>query len=290
MNKIEASELILNPDGTIYHLNLKPQDIATTIITVGDPERVAQVSDHFDTIELKKNKREFYTHTGFYKGRRITVISTGIGTDNIDIVLNELDALVNIDLKTRIAKKVKTSIDFIRIGTSGTLQADIAVDSFLISEYAIGLDGLLHAYDFESVNEKNFTQAFIDHTNYGSSKAKPYVIENNKELENLLFSPQTLLGITVTANGFYGPQGRKLRLGLNDTDLNKKMQNFLFKGKRISNFEMETSAIYGLAKLLGHRAISINAIIANRANHTFSKNSIQTIDKLIKYTLDRLVN
>lgn len=289
MKKIAASELILNPDGSIYHLSLKPQDIANTIITVGDPDRVAQVSTYFDTIEFKGHKREFHTHTGHYKGQKITVISTGIGPDNIDIVMNELDALVNIDLNTRLPKKEKTSLDIIRIGTSGTLQDHIAVDSFLISEYALGLDGLMHAYNFKAICEQEIEEAFITHTRYSKDKARPYIIKGNKQLEQKLHSQQTLLGITATANGFYGPQGRVLRLVLSDMGLNNKMKDFSFKGKQITNFEMETSAIYGLAKLLGHRAISINAIIANRANLTFSEQPRKTIDTLIKYTLEHLV-
>lgn len=289
MKKIAASELILNPDGSIYHLSLKPQDIANTIITVGDPDRVAQVSNYFDTIEFKGHKREFHTHTGHYKGKKITVISSGIGPDNIDIVMNELDALVNIDLNTRLPKKEKTSLDIIRIGTSGTLQDHIAVDSFLISEYGLGLDGLMHAYNFKAICEQEIEEAFIKHTHYNKDKARPYIIKGNKHLEQKLHSQQTLLGITATANGFYGPQGRVLRLALSDVSLNNKMKNFSFKGKQITNFEMETSAIYGLAKLLGHRAISINAIIANRANLTFSEQPRKTIDTLIKYTLEHLV-
>jgi len=289
MTKIAASELILNPDGSIYHLNLKPEHVATTIITVGDPDRVDTVTKHFDTIEFTIHKREFKTTTGVLKNKRITVLSTGIGPDNIDIVFNELDALVNIDLGARTVKKSHTKLDIIRIGTSGSIQSKIPVDSFLISKYGLGLDGMLHAYDCEHILEKNIEDAFIEHTNWNHRKARPYVVKNSSELENKLKSDQIVLGFTATAVGFYGPQGRVLRLPIKNADLNSKMDNFNYQGTAITNLEMETSAIYGMSKLLGHNALSMNAIIANRANGTFSKNPKETVERLIEYTLEKLV-
>ncbi len=289
MNKIADSELILNPDGSIYHLNLKPENIANTIIFVGDQNRVPKVSKHFDTIEFETQKREFRTITGIYKGKRMTVISTGIGPDNIDIVVNELDALVNINLETKTIKEKHTSLDIIRIGTSGSLQSDIKVDNFVLSKYGLGFDGMLHAYDCEHILEKGFEDAFIKHTNYSDRKSRPYCVENSQGLENKLKSDKIHIGVTATAGGFYGPQGRILRLPIQDTDLNSKIDSFKFNDLRITNLEMETSAIYGLAKLLGHQAISMNAIIANRVNGTFSKDPYKVVENLIEYTLNRLV-
>ncbi len=288
MTKIAASELILNPDGSIYHLNLRPEHIADTIITVGDPDRVDTVTKHFDVIEFSTHKREFKTTTGSYKGKKITVISTGIGPDNIDIVFNELDALVNIDLNTRTVKKKHTKLDIIRIGTSGSIQSDIPIDSFLISKYGLGLDGMLQAYDCEHILEKNIEDAFIEHTHWNDRKARPYVVKNSTELENRLKSHETIMGLTATAIGFYGPQGRVLRLPIRNVDLNSKMDSFNYRGTSITNLEMETAAIYGMSKLLGHNALSMNAIIANRANGVFSENPKKTIEKLIEYTLQKL--
>ncbi|CAH8285744.1 uridine phosphorylase [Mariniflexile fucanivorans] len=285
---IKESELILNPDGSVYHLNLKPEHVAKTIIFVGDQDRVEKVSKHFDTIEFETQKREFKTHTGTYKGKRLTVISTGIGPDNIDIVLNELDALFNIDLKTRQVKTELTSLEIIRIGTSGSLQADIPVDSFVLSTYGLDLNGMLHFYQIESICHPDIEAAFMKHTNWHPDKAKPIVIKNSGLLQKKLESEVTFKGLTATAGGFYGPQGRVLRLALQDKTLNHKMDHFNFNGLNIANFEMETSAIYGLAKLLGHHAVSLNAVIANRANGTFSKNPSQVVANLITYTLNKL--
>ena len=290
MTKIAASELILNPDGSIYHLNLQPENIADTIITVGDQDRVSQVTKHFDSIEFSTQKREFKTETGVYKGKKITVISTGIGPDNIDIVFNELDALANIDLNERTIKKKHTKLDIIRIGTSGSIQANIPVNSFVISKYGLGLDGLIHSYDSEHILEKEIEDAFIEHTNWNNRKARPYIVKNNYELENKLKSDKTFIGLTATAIGFYGPQGRVLRLPIKNKDLNSKMDSFNFKGNKITNFEMETSAMYGIGKLLGHRVLSMNVIIANRANGTFSENPKKAIEELILYTLNKLVD
>ncbi|RIA09673.1 uridine phosphorylase [Flavobacteriaceae bacterium MAR_2010_72] len=286
---IKSSELILNPDGSIYHLNLRPDHIANTVITVGDQDRIDHVTQHFDEIEFKIQKREFHTQTGTYKGHRITVISTGIGTDNIDIVLNELDALVNIDFKKRELKSSLTCLNIIRIGTSGSIQSDVPVDSFLISELAVGFDSLLHFYDSESIQLKDISKALIKHTNWAEFKSIPYVVSCNSELKEKFDSSQTLKGFTATNVGFYGPQGRVLRLSVQDNQLNDKLASFDFKGSKITNLEMETAGIYGLSQLLGHKAISMNAIIANRATGEFSSYPQKVVSELIKYTLDKIV-
>ena len=288
MRRIAESELILNPDGSVYHLNLQPENIAENIIFVGDQNRVPKVAKHFDTIEFETQKREFRTITGTYKGKRFSVMSTGIGPDNIDIVVNELDALVNIDLKTRTVKKELKSLNIVRIGTSGSLQADIPVDNFVLARYGLGFDGMLHSYDCEHILEKDFEDAFIAHTNYSPRKSRPYCVKNSKKIEDKLISDKVFVGVTATAGGFYGPQGRVLRLPIQDPDLNSKIDSFNFNGERITNLEMETSAIYGLAKLLGHHAVSMNCIIANRANGTFSEDPYKAVEELIQYTLDKL--
>lgn len=285
---IKESELILNPNGSIYHLNLKPENIANNVIFVGDQDRVEKITKHFDSIEFKIQKREFKTQTGSYKGKRITVISTGIGPDNIDIVLNELDALVNIDLNTRQPKNTLTCLNILRIGTSGSLQADIPVDAFVMSTHGLDLNAMLHAYQIQPVSNPDIENAFIAHTNWNSDKGRPLIIENSKDLENTFYSDSIFKGMTATAGGFYGPQGRVLRLPLQDPELNDKIDSFNFKGFRVTNLEMETSVIYGLSKLLGHKALSLNAIIANRANGTFSKNPSLAIENLIKYALERI--
>jgi len=287
--KLKTSELIINNDGSIYHLNLLPEDLATTIITVGDPDRVSNVTKYFDTIEVSKQKREFKTETGYYKGKQITVISTGIGTDNIDIVFNELDALVNIDFKTRTIKPNHTSLDIIRIGTSGTIQNTIPIDSFLISELAVGFDSLLHFYDSKHVQHTALSEALIQQTDWSEDKSTPYVVAYDESLGNKFKSDKVINGFTATNVGFYGPQSRVLRLNLQDNQLNDKLANFNFEGNQITNLEMETAGIYGLAKLLGHKAVSMNAILANRATGDFSENADKTIDDLIVYCLDNLV-
>ncbi len=286
---IQNSELILNPDGSIYHLNLKPEHIANDIIFVGDQDRVDKVTKHFEKVEFTTQKREFKTSTGFYKGKRLSVVSTGIGPDNIDIVLNELDALVNVGLETRLVKKEHTALNIVRIGTSGSLQNDIPVDSFLLSSHSLDINGMLHAYQIENISNPEIEDAFIKHTDWSAKKANPIITENSKELENRLFSDKTFKGITATAGGFYGPQGRVLRLPLQDPNINKKIDSFNYNGHRITNLEMETSAIYGLSKLLGHNACSMNAILANRANGTFSEDPKKIVEDLIIYTLDKLV-
>jgi uridine phosphorylase len=286
---LQASELILNPDGSVYHLNLKPEHIAHDIIFVGDQNRVEKISNQFDTIEFSFQKREFKTHTGTLNGKRISVISTGIGPDNIDIVMNELDALVNIDLITRQPKSTLTSLNIIRIGTSGSLQADIPVDSFVMSKYGLGLDNMLRSYLVDEISNSKMEESFINYTNWDSRKGRPYVISCSEKLEQLIESDKIHKGITATAGGFYGPQGRILRLDIQDKYLNSKMDNFLFEGNRITNLEMETAAIYGLSKLMGHNALSLIAIIANRATGTFSEDPYKAVDELIKYTLEKLV-
>jgi uridine phosphorylase len=285
---IKESELILNPDGSVYHLSLKPEHIADTIIFVGDQDRVEKISKHFDVIEFKTQKREFKTHTGIYKGKRITVLSTGIGPDNIDIVMNELDALVNINLKTRKQKETLTSLKSIRIGTSGSLQSNIPVDSFVLSTHGLDLNGMLHFYKVDEFTNPGIENAFIEHTKWNSNKARPLVFNNSEILEQLVEDVTVYKGLTATAGGFYGPQGRVLRLALEDNNLNEKMDSFNFEGINITNFEMETAVIYGLSKLLGHHALSINAIIANRPNGSFSKNPGLVIERLIQFTLDKI--
>jgi uridine phosphorylase len=285
---IQSSELILNPDGSVYHLNLLPENIAHDIIFVGDQNRVEKITQFFDSIEFSTQKREFKTQTGTLNGKRITVMSTGIGPDNIDIVLNELDALVNIDLNTRQPKSELTSLNIIRIGTSGSLQADIPCDSFVLSKFGLGLDNMLRSYLIDEISNSAMEDAFIKHTNWDLRKGKPYIISCSEKLEQLIESDKMHKGITATVGGFYGPQGRVLRLNIQDEKLNSKMDNFKFDANRITNLEMETAAIYGLSKLLGHNALSLNAIIANRASGTFSEDPYKAVDELIAYTLDKL--
>nr|WP_315165549.1 nucleoside phosphorylase [uncultured Flavobacterium sp.] len=287
---IQSSELILNPDGSVYHLNLKPEHIAHNIIFVGDQNRVEKITQFFDSIEFSTQKREFKTQTGIFKGKRITVLSTGIGPDNIDIVMNELDALVNIDLVTRKPKETLTSLNIIRIGTSGSLQADIPVDSFVMSTSGLGLDNMLRSYVIDEISNSEIEDAFIKHTNWDLRKGKPYAISGSKKLEKMIESNTIHKGVTATAGGFYGPQGRVLRLNIQDENLNSKIDNFNYNGNRITNFEMETAAIYGLSKLLGHHALSMNAIIANRANGTFSEDPYKAVDELIVYILDKIAS
>ena len=285
---IQSSELILNPDGSVYHLNLKPEHIAHDIIFVGDQNRVEKITQFFDSLEFSIQKREFKTQTGYYKGKKMMVMSTGIGSDNIDIVMNELDALVNIDLATRKPKTNLTSLNIIRIGTSGSLQADIPCDSFVMSKYGLGLDNMLRSYLIDDITEVDIENAFIKQTDWDMRKGRPYVIGCSETLEKKLESYQIHKGLTGTAGGFYGPQGRELRLKIQDASLNSKMDNFEFKGIKMTNLEMETAAIYGLGKLLGHECLSLNAIIANRATGIFSEDPYKAVDALIAYALDKL--
>jgi len=285
---IQSSELILNPDGSVYHLNLRPENIAHDIIFVGDQDRVEKITKRFDSVDFSTQKREFKTQTGMYKGKRITVMSTGIGPDNIDIVMNELDALVNIDLEARTPKKELTSLNIVRIGTSGSLQAHIPVDSIVMSRYGLGLDNMLRSYQIDKISERGIEDSFISHTGWDLRKGRPYVIRGSEALEKRIDSTEIFKGITATAGGFYGPQGRVLRLEIQDSELNSKMDNFKYGNDVITNLEMETGAIYGLAALLGHNALSMNAIIANRATGTFSADPYAAVEKLIDYTIDKL--
>ncbi|MFS4468252.1 nucleoside phosphorylase [Maribacter sp. 2210JD10-5] len=284
------SELILNADGSIYHLNLLPEDIAHTIITVGDPERVTEVSNCFDTVEIKKGKREFLTHTGHLNGKRLTVISTGIGTDNIDIVLNELDALANIDFQTRLTKENRIRFKIVRIGTSGAIQPDIPIDSFLMSEFVIGFDGLLYFYKNGQTHFRYLENAFIQQTDWNNHKARPYILKCSSELGVMFNENRIRLGFTATNTGFYGPQGRSLRIEPSPNDFMQRLMAFEYENLKITNLEMETSGIYAMAHLLGHDAISLNCILANRATGKFSNNPSEAIHKLIEYTLNKLTS
>lgn len=290
MNHLSASELILNEDGSIYHLNLRPEHIANTIILVGDQNRVDKITQYFDQVEFAIQKREFHSQTGTYKGKRISVISTGIGTDNIDIVLNELDALVNIDFETREIKKEHTQLDIIRIGTSGSIQKDIPVDSILVSHLAVGFDSVLHFYQSDKVQLQDFNQALEEQLELYERNSKPYVVAADPALIEQFSTPEVFEGFTGTNVGFYAPQGRVLRLPLRDDNMKDKLAAFSFKGKRITNLEMETSAIFGLGKLLGHRTLSLNAIIANRATGNFTKDGAKAIDHTIRYALDKIAS
>ncbi len=290
MNHLAASELILNNDGSIYHLNLRPEHIAETILLVGDQNRVEKITQYFDEVKVVIQKREFHTQTGTYRGKRISVISTGIGTDNIDIVLNELDALVNIDFGSREIKKRNTSLNIIRIGTSGSIQKEIPVDSIVISELAVGFDSLLHFYQSDEVQLQDFNEALEQHLNTYSRNSKPYVVAADASLVEKFNSPEVYLGFTGSNVGFYAPQGRVLRLPLRDDNMKDKLAQFSFKGKKITNLEMETSAIFGLSKMLGHKALSVNAIIANRATGNFTKDGAQAVDNAIRYTLAKLIS
>ena len=288
MQRIQESELIINPRGAIYHLDIHPQELAPLVITVGDPGRVSEVSKYFDKIEYRNSHREFISHTGYAGKKRITVLSSGIGPDNIDIVLNELDALVNIDFESRTIKPQLTSLQILRIGTSGSLQLDIPVDSFVASTHGLGIDNLLNFYRFTHNNEEQqLLHSFITQTQLHNNISQPYISSAGSSLlKNFVtgFSQ----GITVTCPGFYGPQGRILRLGLSNPELVDRLTQFSFGQHRITNFEMETSAIYGLGKLLGHQCLSINAIVANRVAKQFSKDGKATVERLIVKTLEML--
>lgn len=286
--QIEDSELILNPDGSIYHLNLLPEDIADTIFLVGDPDRVEEVSRYFDKIEIKKQKREFVTHTGYVGNKRLTCLSTGIGTDNIDIVLTELDALVNMDLETRVAKTTVKALNLIRIGTCGSLQHDIPVDSILASEYGVGLDGLLGFYNFDiSAEDRQFLEPIIPIvSNLG---VHPVIVKGSDILLNTV-AKDIRKGVTLTNCGFYGPQGRTVRIAPKDKKYIDELSAINLPGNRkLTNMEMETSAIYGMSKLFGHHALSLNAILANRVDGTFSKDPHGATDKLIRYVLENII-
>jgi len=285
--KIAESDLIINSDGSIYHLNLLPGDVADTVITVGDPDRVGEVSKYFDSIELKKGKREFITHTGLVGKKRVTVLSTGIGTDNIDIVFNELDALVNIDFESREIKKQLTSLNIIRIGTSGAVQSDIPMGTILASSYGLGLDALMNYYVNElSGDERSLLDDINNH--FGHLKnINPYLIAASNKLLNTI-GKDMIHGITVTAPGFYAPQGRQVRAKNAVPDFVNLINSFKSNQNRITNLEMETAGIYALAKVLGHNALSVNAILASRVKFEFSKEPDRVVEKAIKLVLDRI--
>lgn len=285
MSRIAESELIINNRGAVYHINCRPEEIAETVITVGDPDRVAEVSKHFDKIEFKNQHREFITHTGYVGKKRISCVSTGIGPDNIDIVINELDALVNIDFETREIKDKLTPLNIIRVGTSGSLQRSIPVDSFVASTHGLGLDNLMNFYLLtNNEEEKQLLQAFNTHTQMHQRISNPYI--SNADISLLKnFVDGFHQGITVTCPGFYGPQGRVLRMGLTHPELIDQLTTFSFGQYRITNFEMETSAIYGMGRVLGHRCLSLNAIVANRIAKEFSKDGAAAVENLIVKTL-----
>ncbi len=281
MSRIAESELILNNRGAVYHLDLRPEELAQTVVTVGDPDRVAEFSKYFDTVEVKRQHREFVTHTGLVNGKRLTVLSSGIGPDNIDIVMNELDALVNIDFETREIKPTLSSLNIIRVGTSGSLQGDIPVDNFVASTHGLGIDNLLNFYRHEKNEEEiQLIQAFITHVQLQEIISAPYITGASPSLLKH-FAQGFHQGITVTCPGFYGPQGRVLRLGVRNPHLIDRLTDFSFGQHRITNFEMETSAIYGLGKLLGHHCLALNVIVANRIAKEFSKDSKLAIERLI---------
>ncbi len=289
MQQIEESELIINNRGAIYHVNLRPEEMANTIITVGDPDRVKEVSKYFDKIEVKQQHREFIAHTGYVGKKRLTVISTGIGPDNIDIVLNELDALANIDLKTRTIKPNPTQLTFIRLGTSGSLQAGIPVDSFVAGTHGLGLDNLLHYYRFDNnEEERQMYEHFMNHTQLEGS-IMPYIASASVGLLKH-FVDGFHHGITVTCPGFYGPQGRILRMKLANPNLINQLTSFRFGNHFITNFEMETSAIYGISRILGHQCLSINVIVANRISKQFSKDGAAAVEGLIRKGLGIIEN
>jgi len=289
MNRISETDLILNTDGSVYHLNLLPEDVADTVITVGDQDRVPEVTKYFDHIEVKKGKREFVTHTGRISNKRITVISTGIGTDNIDIVLNELDALVNIDFETREVKQHLKSLDIIRIGTSGAIQSDIAVDTLLVSTAAFGLDSLMHYYEQQLNGDEQFLLRELEMALPLSYRFKPYIASASEQLLYTL-GEGLQKGITISAPGFYSPQGREVRAISKTPQLMDILQQFNVNNNRITNLEMETAGIYGLAGALGHNALSFNVILANRVSQIFSKEPLKVMDNFIKEVLERLIH
>lgn len=288
MNRIAESELIINERGAIYHLNLRPEELAENVITVGDPGRVEKVSKYFDSIEHASSHREFIVHTGWVGNKRISVLSTGIGPDNIDIVMNELDALVNIDLETRTEIPTKKKLNIVRIGTSGSLQGDIDVDSFVAGTHGLGLDNLMHFYPFTNHNEElEILGAFKQHTSRNERLSEPYLFSAGTFLLAKL-SGGCHAGITVTCPGFYGPQGRVLRMGLSMPMLNQQLTSFRFGNHRICNFEMETSAIYGMGACLGHQCLSLNVIVANRIAKKFSSDPNGAMEKLIRHVLEHI--
>lgn len=291
MESIKSSELITNEDGSVFHLHLHPADLADRVILVGDPARVEMVASYFDRVEVKRSDREFCTITGYYKGERISVISTGIGADNIDIVMNELDALVNIDLRTKEIKAEKKTLNIVRIGTSGSVQADVPVHAFVISEMSLGIDGVLRFYkDNEQVCDRAFEDAFVTQCHWTPLAARPYAVNASPDLVSKLHTEGvTVKGVTLTANGFYGPQGRVLRLPIEMPTVNDEIARFRHNGHKIVNYEMESAAIAGLSALMGHKATTICLIIANRANGDASSDYKPYMKKLVQYTLEALI-
>ena len=288
MEKLKESQLIINPDGSIYHLNLKPGQIADTILLVGDPGRVNIISRRFDSIEFKTANREMITHTGYFQGKHLSVISTGIGPDNIDIVLNELDALVNVDFEKRVRKENLNSLRLVRLGTSGSIQPDIPINAFGLSTHGLGMDGLFYYYGIEpDLMDRELTASFVRHSHWPDDLPKPYIVEGNAELREKL-GKGMFQGITATAPGFYAPQGRAIRLPLHYPDLIDRIASFRKDPLRIINFEMETSALYFLAKALGHRAVTVCSILANRPKEIYTSNPAKPIDELIDLVLERI--
>ena len=288
--RFAETELILSDDKRVYHINLKAEDVADTVIVVGDQGRVPQISSFFSKIDFKTEHREFVTHTGWFNGKRITVLSTGIGTDNIDIVMNELDAAVNINLETRELNPQLRSLNIIRFGTSGALQQEIPVNGIVVSSHGIGLDGLLNFYEnWKNINENEISDAFIKHTNWQSNLPYPYCVKGSETLLEK-FKTGNHVGITATAPGFYGPQGREIRLKASAQNLNDLLTNFNYKGLKITNFEMETSALYGLGTLLGHNCLTACVIIANRVRKEFTKDYKKSVELLIENSLERLTS
>lgn len=288
MKTFQESELIINADGSIYHLKLRPEHVADTVFVVGDQGRVPIISNYFDKIEHKIQNREFLTHTGYFGKKRISVISTGIGTDNIDIVLNELDAAVNFDLESRSLKDQRKSLDIIRLGTTGALQPDIPVDTMVASAFGLGFDGLMHFYDYDSkLSETDMADAFVKHVNWHDKLPYPYVFAASQSLLTRIAGELTK-GITTTANGFYGPQGRELRIPLAFPKMNELIESFDYQGHKITNLEMETSALFALGKVLGHNTLTVCDVIANRARKEYSKDVKASVDKMIRYVLEKI--
>lgn len=287
MKRLKESELILNPDGSLYHLLLRPEHLAGKIILVGDPQRVPLVSSFFDKVEFVFENREIITHTGYLNNVRLTVMSTGMGPDNIDIVMNELDALVNVDLNTRTIKEKHTSLDIVRLGTSGALQADIPIDSFVMATHGLGIDGLLHFYKHGDIGDEKMAGAFEKQVRWPKALPEPYVIKGSESLEAML-GEGFIKGITITAPGFYGPQGREIRLKAAYPEMNERISAFRYNDQRIINFEMETSALYAFGKMLGHNTLTVCSILANRINETYSQNPKEATLKLIRLLLGKL--
>ena len=289
MTYFQASELILNDDSSVYHLKINAEDIADIIIVLGDPNRVPEVSKHFDSVELKKSNREFVTHTGYIGTKRISVLSTGIGVANIDIVFNELDILSSIDLANRTLKKNKRVFKIIRLGTTGAIRKETPLDSILFSKFAIGIDGIPHHYDFNrSLLENELSATFTEGTEWPKELALPYASESSTELWKLLYEPQFEAGITLTMNGFYAPQGRQIRIPLKHPQISEGYKNIQYKNLHITNLEMETAGLYAFGKIFGHQVLSINTVLANRATLKFSKNIELSIERMIQLALQKI--